>query len=283
MNDVQVLDWETRAAELRRDGFCVVPGVLDADVLRRLKEAGDDLGEQWTKRAGDFLRAQGSMVSVPQLEDPVFGEVIAAPTVLAIFDRLGLDGAAFTAGYVISKPARSPRLFWHFDWYGWEHERSYDGEPMQLFAMYYLTDTTRENGCLRVIPGSHLRRHAIHDVMTDGHVALSSAEDLSRPEFADWPEERDVPVRAGDVVLGDARLLHAAHANETDDRRSLLTLWYHPHFDALPQPVKATFMTYVQELPSAWPEETRAAVAALHPAYSGGAEPLGRTITGPRA
>jgi ectoine hydroxylase-related dioxygenase (phytanoyl-CoA dioxygenase family) len=149
--------------------------------------------------------------------------------------------------------------------------------------MYYLTDTRPENGCLRVIPGSHLARHALHDVMTDGHKHLRGADDLSLPEFSDWPDAIDVPVHAGDAVLGDARLLHAAHANETDARRSLVTLWFHPHFDAFPERVQATFMGYVQELPAKWPEAARAAVRALHPQYAGDAEPLPRTLYGPHA
>ena len=38
-------------------------------------------------------------------------------------------------------------------WY-WDEDVAYAKYPVQLFAMYYLTDTRRENGCLRVIPGS---------------------------------------------------------------------------------------------------------------------------------
>jgi hypothetical protein len=36
-------------------------------------------------------------------------------------------------------------------WY-WDEDCAYEKYPVQLFAMYYLTDTTRANGCLRVIP-----------------------------------------------------------------------------------------------------------------------------------
>ena len=39
-----------------------------------------------------------------------------------------------------------------------------------------------------------------------------------------------MPVRAGDLVINDARLLHAAHANRTDKRRTLVLQW-HSLFD----------------------------------------------------
>jgi ectoine hydroxylase-related dioxygenase (phytanoyl-CoA dioxygenase family) len=44
----------------------------------------------------------------------------------------------------------------------------------------------------------------------------------------------DVAVKAGDVVVGDARVLHGAHANNSSDRRTLITLWYIPTFNDLP-------------------------------------------------
>ena len=63
--------------------------------------------------------------------------------------------ATFTDGYIISKPRRSPPLFWHYDWFSWELEEDWDPSPPQVFFMYYLHSTSPENGCLRVIPQSH--------------------------------------------------------------------------------------------------------------------------------
>ena len=34
---------------------------------------------------------------------------------------------------------------------------------IQLFLMVYLVDTTPANGCLRVLPGSHLRKIPLDD------------------------------------------------------------------------------------------------------------------------
>jgi hypothetical protein len=272
------IDWRKKAEQLRRDGYCVVPGVLTHDFVQLLREAADALG----KKSGDSHRSQGSMVGVRDLRDPIFGQLIVSNDIRACFDNLGLDGAAFWTGFVISKPPRSPRLFWHFDWYWWDDPISYEREPSQVFAMYYLVDTRPENGCLRVIPGSHMRRHPLHDVMKDGHLELRKAEDLARPEFADWPEEVSVCAMAGDVVLGDARLLHAAHANDSEGCRSLITLWYHPHFLAFPERLKATFRDYQFTMPETWPEDIRAEVARIRPDYQGDAKPLDRTHYGPR-
>ena len=99
--------------------------------------------------------------------------------------------------------------------------------PTRIFLSYYLVDTTRENGCLRVIPGSHRTRHRLHDILPDAHgEELQALEDLSHPAFADYPGAVDVPLGAGDLLIADARLLHAAWPNRSDRRRTLLLAWH---------------------------------------------------------
>ena len=81
----------------------------------------------------------------------------------------------------------------------------------------------------------------------------------------------DVPVKAGDLVIGDSRGLHAAHANHSDQRRTLITLWYHPQFDELPEPMQA-FISKRKET-RGWPKEVYARLGSLIPQYEGEAEP----------
>ena len=116
----------------------------------------------------------------------------------------------------------------------------------------YLVDTTRENGCLRVIPGSHRTRHRLHDILPDAHgEELQALEDLSHPAFADYADAVDVLLGAGDLLIADARLLHAAWPNRSDRRRTLLLAWH----DAFSFP----------EPPSWWTAEIPAAVRNADP------------------
>lgn len=273
-----LIDWRLKSEQLRHDGYCVVPRLLSREFIARLREAADAIGPT----TDDSYRSQGSMVPLQDLHDPVFGRLISGNEIRFCLQSLALDDAGFLSGFVISKPPRSPRLFWHIDWYSWDDSSSFEREPRQVFAMFYLTDTRPENGCLRVIPGSHMQRHRLHDLMQDGHRELGKAEDLTRPEFADWPDEVSVCVTAGDLVLGDARLLHAAHSNDSSASRTLITLWYLPHFDAWSERLKATYIRYSHALPDVWPQDIHAAVANMRIVYEGGAEPLDRTHRGPR-
>ena len=57
------------------------------------------------------------------------------------------------------------------------------------------------------------------------------------------PGEVDVAVTAGDLVIGDSRVLHAAHANTTGERRTVLTTWYLPRYDELSERLRASYQS----------------------------------------
>ena len=263
-----------RRGQLLQDGYCLVPEVLDARMLGRLRVATDLMLDAQTEEHKARNRSQGSMFPFEQTTDSVFAELIAMPAALGALARLGFTEATYTDGYLISKPPHSPQLFWHYDWFAWEEPEMFAPPPPQVFLMYYLTDTSRENGCLRVIPGSHTRHNPLHDVLAEPHSeVLGRAERLDRIEFGRRRDEVDVPVRAGDLVIGDARLLHASHPNASERRRTVLTLWYQPDYPSLPERVKAQMVAKTRPLAEKWSADGKALVRALHPVYDGPAQP----------
>jgi len=271
---------------LRRDGYCVVRDVLDRGMLARLRTRTAALLAALPAEHRRRQRATGSLVHIAA--DPGFAALIAWPKALAALAAQGLGGARFSSGYIISKPAGGPPLFWHQDWWGWDHPSSYGGAIHQVFLMYYLADTSPENGCLRVVPGSHRRRHALHALLPGAHAErLAGAADLADPAFAAVGDERAVPVAAGDLVIGDARLLHGAHANRSTAERPLITLWYHPHFARQPAAIRARVARILHRegvdtdpaddstpFPGGWPAAARARIAPLLAEYGGRAAPL---------
>jgi ectoine hydroxylase-related dioxygenase (phytanoyl-CoA dioxygenase family) len=272
--------------DLREHGVTVVPGVLDRAMLERVRARVATLLANLPAEHRAARRATGSLVHIAA--DPFFAELIAWPAALAALERLGLPDARFSSGYLISKPPGGPPLFWHQDWWGWDDPLSYQPEPLQVFLMYYLADTDPASGCLRVVPGSHRRRHALHDILPDAHEGeLSRAGDLAHPAFRTAPGEVEVPVAAGDLVIGDARLLHAAHANNGAAERPLITLWYHPRFAGQPPAIRARVARVLRRegvdtdpggavaapFPDSWPAEARARIAPLLATDGGTAEP----------
>jgi hypothetical protein len=158
---------------------------------------------------------------------PVVDELIELPAVGIACEALGLEGLRSVGSIIIlNKPAHGPALYWHQDNMQWNHPKSALPWPTQIFLSIYTVDTHRENGCLRVIPGTHVKRIPLHDALPAAHGPELQESDDSHPAFAEHPDEIDVCARAGDLVIADARVLHAAWQNQTDERRPLVLAWW---------------------------------------------------------
>ena len=271
---------QEKRKQLIEDGYCCFDNILDETMLQRVRSASDNLlnvqdGEHFATQ-----KSTGSMISV--YDDPFFAELVAWQPALDALTALGYPKPRWSSGFIISKPPASPPLFWHQDWWGWNDPISYTDVPQQLFLMYYLVDTHQRNGCLRVIKGSHRQRHPMHDAVPEAHTdTLRRATDPSHPAFQPLPEDVAVPVKAGDLVIGDARLLHGAYGNQSDQQRTVITLWYHPTFDAAPAAIRA-HLGQKQSRVAEWPLPAQKLVAPLVPTYVGDVEPLAwNRIPGP--
>lgn len=264
--------WQQKKTQLIQDGYCTCERVLDDRMLNRVRERSDRLLNEQSPDHFEEQKSTGSMISV--YDDPFFAELVAYQPALDALAKLGYSRPRWSSGFVISKPPHSPALFWHQDWWGWNDPISYRPIPQQLFLMYYLVDTDTHNGCLRVLKGTHLKRHAMHDLLPEAHTdAIRRATDTSHPVYQTMPDDIAVPVNAGDLVIGDARLLHGANANQSDQRRTVITLWYHPDFDASPERIKA-HLSQKQTRVAQWPQSAQMLVCPLVPTYDGEQEPL---------
>ena len=264
-------DYREKRRQLDEDGFCLLEGIIDAPLLARLRAVTDEVLAATDQAHFEAKRSQGSVISV--FEHPGMAELIGHPPVLAALNALGFADPRWGSGFIISKPPHSPPLFWHQDGRFWDEPACYTMQPLQCFLMIYLVDTTPHNGCLRVIPGSHINRHALHDSLKEAHdEALGKMEDAANPAFQRAAGEVDVPVRAGDVVMGSAQLLHAAHGNRSDRRRTNITLWYYPAYAQMPDAIQA--FVAQEGWPDAWSEQTRALTEPLRPVYKGDFAPI---------
>ena len=135
--------------------------------------------------------------------DTVFAELIALPAALAALADLGFTEVTYTDGYIISKPPHSPQLFWHYDWFAWQEPEMHEAAPPQVFLMYYLTDTRRQNGCLRVIPGSHTRYNELHDLL-----AAPCSPLWYQPDYPTLPERVQAQMVAKTQPLSEAWSAH---------------------------------------------------------------------------
>lgn len=275
----------TPREQLRQQGFVALPSVFTAAEMDALRRTSDAVLARTSGEHRERFRSNGSLCNIAEL--PEYAALLADARLLDALRSLGGRDIRWTSGYLISKPPGGAPLFWHQDWWGWDSPISYADAPAQLFVMIYLTGTRIENGCLRVIPGSHRCSHALHRLPAAHTRSLATDVDEHSPAYASHPDERAVAVRRGDVVIGDSRLLHSAYANRTDEERPLLTLWYIPNWQALPANVQATLRDIYQRkvvdiddgqdnLPTceSWPPDAYGQVRHLVPRFDGDADPL---------
>ncbi len=264
-----------QADELRRQliekGYCHLAGIAPDDLIEQTRQAADRIAEGASEEHKRLRRFQGTIIDV--YEHPEIAPLIALPSAQQALSELGFPNSKFYTGYIISKPPETaPALFWHQDGFGWSEPISYTDTPVQFFLMYYLIDTNRNNGCLRVIPGSHLKRHRLHSLPPAHTDEIQQAEE-GHPALGSDPDEVDVPVKAGDLVIGDARLIHSAHPNRSGQRRTVITLWFCPTYDKLPEALQAVYGK-PRTKPNRWTDTDWSLVEPLLATYRGDATPL---------
>src|SRR5690606_7428508 len=84
--------------------------------------------------------------------------------------------------------------------------------------------STRENGCMRVIPGTHRNGFSEYeDVDTSRHVFH---QQIKNPDALDVGKAVDFELEPNECSLHDARIIHGAEANTSPYRRCGYTMRY---------------------------------------------------------
>jgi phytanoyl-CoA hydroxylase len=220
------------AAQRRRfaaRGYLVVPDLLTPRELARLRAAlGAVLrrARRLTASNAAFMLVRGpngrrlvSRVRDPITQDRRFHDLVFHPRVLDVVEMLIGPDIQLHQSRLILKP-RAPGVWfdWHQDFPAFPHT-NFD----LLIVTIYLDDSTPDNGCLAVIPGSHRLGPLRHEFTFDGAPRTRLAD---RRRLRGRPRGVDVPVQAGGMLVHHANLLHSSKANRTDQPRSALSFWY---------------------------------------------------------
>lgn len=194
-------------------GYAIYDGVLDQDLI---KEAGDHV--EWLAKKHPELRPeQLGHTLVP--DDPFWVRLVSDGRLLDIAEQyIGPDLALFASHY-ISKPPRSGQpVHWHQDGAYWPLG------PMEVVTLWLaVDDSTPENGCMRVIPGTqNLPLQPMEEVeggVLGGEVPV---------KFVDESKAVDIVLKAGGVSVHNPQIIHGSNANTSPRRRCGLTIRYIP-------------------------------------------------------
>ena len=202
------------------NGFVVVREALPAEVVARLRAVTDEqvarreaplvLEQNWVGPGEAPVRRLSKLVA----RDPAYLEVASSRAVTdPLAGILGEDIELCTNrhNHLMVRPPGSEPVYWHRDAVVWSR-------PI-VTVLAYLDASTLENGCLQVVPGSHLSPWPIHQ-------RLHQTEDQARVERL-LTQAVSVPLPAGSLLLTHGCLLHGADANRSDGPRRSMTLAYH--------------------------------------------------------
>jgi ectoine hydroxylase-related dioxygenase (phytanoyl-CoA dioxygenase family) len=206
----------------RHVGFTVAPGRLPDDLVDRLNRVtGRHVAEQiepiqWATNVHDPGTRQVDRLRNLLARDPVYVEAATHPVVLGpLQDLLGPNVELLTNkhNHLLVRQAGSPPVVWH------RGEPLY--APLLVTALVYLGESTTHNGCVRVVPGSHL------DPTMPADYRIEPAE-RRRPfqEVDFYRQSLPVPMPRGGVLLFNDALYHGSDVNWSDEDRRSMTLGY---------------------------------------------------------
>ncbi len=141
-------------------------------------------------------------------------ELALHPRILdAIEDVIGPDIIVHSSTMFCKAPGDGAYVSWHQDGHYWELS-----EPRLASAWIALSDSNTENGCMRVLRGSHRQGRVPHaENSISGHNMLTSGLEITVP--VDESRTADVVLRAGQFSLHHVNIVHGSEPNRSSGPR----------------------------------------------------------------
>jgi len=187
-------------ADLDRDGFLVIPNLLDAGMLEALRTRVEELFELEGENAGSEFKKEDGARRLANCVDKgeIFEQAIQLPEILQA--KAHILGPAFKLSSLnvrSTNPMGEAEQPLHVDMNAIADEQGY----WVANTIYMLDDFTPDNGATRVVPGSHRWKQRPQEQLADA--------------FAVHPEQMLVTGTAGTVVICNAHTWHGGTANRT--------------------------------------------------------------------
>jgi len=141
----------------------------------------------------------------------------------AVEDVIGPDILCWGTSFFIKEPHNSSFVSWHQDSTYWGLD------PADIVTAWIaLSDSTTENGAMRVVPGSHTMAQVPHrdtfrpeNLLSRGQEILVEVDDAGADTLV---------LKAGEMSLHHVRLIHGSEPNPSDQRRIGFAIRYLPTY-----------------------------------------------------
>lgn len=209
----------------REQGYLLARAVFDEAEVEEMRAAIDrildgvagsehDQNHVWSSEAErDALVLKG--FHNVQYHDAVFTRAAAHPRLVEVLKRLiGPNVQLHHTKMLVKPPQQGASFAMHQDYPYFPHERH-----SVLAASIHLDDADEQNGCLRVVPGSHER----------GPLEAHGPSHTVDPEEFPLEAGTPLPAGAGDVLFFNYLTVHGSGANRSSrTRRNVLFQYRDP-------------------------------------------------------
>jgi ectoine hydroxylase-related dioxygenase (phytanoyl-CoA dioxygenase family) len=211
-----------QAKAYNRDGYLVVKGpVLPPAVFRKLLAYAEEKYAEHAARAGGTAP---SLIDCPHWSDPRVFEWLLADEMIAVVEPLIGPDIGIFACHLLQKPASvGKRVPWHEDSAYWKGAL----EPMTVASVTVsLLPSTKQNGCLSVIAGSHVNGYSDYEKVEKPDQQVFDSE--IKAEQIDGSRAVDIELAPNDASVHDGKLIHGSAPNTGTMARSAFTVRYFP-------------------------------------------------------
>lgn len=180
-----------------------------------------DIFEELVAKRGENTRTDE--LDKPHFHEPRLFEFLMSDEVLDLVEPLiGPNIGLWSSHFIAKEPNVGRATPWHEDSAYWKGRLD---RMDQIVTVWLALDRSdRENGCLRVIPGSHLNGGFSEYTAVDKSMNTFSTE--IRPDMIDESQAVYFELNPNECSLHDGRIVHGAEANTSTRRRAGYTMRY---------------------------------------------------------
>jgi phytanoyl-CoA hydroxylase len=197
----------------RHNGFLKLPRPLPHATVAALKEAVLRHLEEGIEPVVRDRQGRGVRISGLWERGGIFREALTAPEVLDPLEALlgpNIELITNRHNHATLRLAEAGDEYMHRDILQWSRSI--------VTILFYLEETTVENGCTVMVPGTHL---------LPGRRSLPVAEDETLRAAGILEQAVPAPMPAGGLLAIDSLLIHGHGVNTTPHSRMSMTAGYH--------------------------------------------------------
>jgi ectoine hydroxylase len=206
-----------------RDGYVLVPGMFDGEETDLLLRAAKE-DRELDRRSQGREDGEGGSVRLSLWNHPgngIYGMYARCRRIVDSMEKI-LRGEVYHyhSKMILKDPEVGGAWTWHQD-YGYWYQNGLLF-PLLSSVMIAVDPSTRENGCLQVLKGSHLMGRVNHELSGE-----QAGADLKRVTEAEKVLERvHVEMSPGDALFFHCNILHRSDRNASPNPRWSLICCY---------------------------------------------------------